>query len=394
MSFPQPYLLKTSTLVLLLMLVTLNLYGQTELIKLKENVFEFSPDSATILKPILEEVALSDVVFLGERDHGDGSSHDIKYQLIRQLHHKASLAAVVFEADFFALNHKAQERSLKERLVSLYPIWTECSQFNKIEKYIIDNQIGVYGSDPRLMSPYSKAHLIPYLEAILPDDARKGYLLSELKALQEKEYFIERTQVQKEDLLELLHTYQKSFEEGFNRQLLLTIEAFAQNSWQGLNPRKQIFYRDISMGENLFWLKSSWLKDAKTAFFGANVHIGNTQKVYDKKAKTTVKAAFDAHGVFKSYAIAIISYEGLSKRPTMNTSYVLSPYKGEGLEKSLAQSGLTFALVNLRDDTLIGKEFYTWALVNAKKEKAVWSNIYDSFIYTKTIQPCGNVNDR
>jgi hypothetical protein len=30
--------------------------------------------------------------------------------------------AVVFEADFFALNHRAQSRSLAERLRSLYPV--------------------------------------------------------------------------------------------------------------------------------------------------------------------------------------------------------------------------------------------------------------------------------
>lgn len=51
---------------------------------------------------------------------------------------------------------------------------------------------------------------------------------------------------------------------------------------------------------------------------------------------------------------------------------------------------LSFALINLRDHDIAGEEFYTWALLNKEKEKAVWANIYDSFIYTRNIQPCGN----
>lgn len=311
MNLKMALCLKPLGVLLFIMQLSLQGYGQEKYLEPGKNIFGFSPDSTNILNAIIDEVRASDVVFLGEMNHGDGSSHTIKYQLIRQLHQEADLEVIVFEADFFALNHDRQRRSIAERLESIYPVWTLCSQFRKIQQYIINEQIEVSGADPRLNSPYSKNHLVPYLESIIPADSNKIFFLKEIKALQEKEYFLERHYDEKEKFLFVLRDYQKKFSEGFNYQLLKAIEAFANNAWQGFNPKKEIFHRDQSMGENLFWLKSTFLKGKRSVFFGANAHIGNTQRIYEKKAITTAKAAFDAPDVFTSFAIAIIGLEGI-----------------------------------------------------------------------------------
>lgn len=183
--------------------------------------------------------------------------------------------------------------------------------------------------------------------------------------------------------------YQPLVPPGFDQQLVRTIEAFARNAWQGLHPKKQGYYRDQAMGENLFWLQSTWLRDNRIVFFGANVHIGNTQVLPAPAVHTTVKATFDTHHAVSTYAIAMIVYEGMAKKPTMPTAYTIPAYPGEGLEKSLQDTSLDFALVNLHTPDLVAKKFYVRGFVHGTKQKAVWSQVYDCFLYSKVVVPCG-----
>lgn len=100
--------------------------------QVQQNTFVLAPEQATLLMPVLTEVAAASVVFVGELDHGDGSAHPLKVKLLQQLQQLSRPVAVVYEADFFALNHRAQARPLAERLRSLYPVWTECAQFEQV----------------------------------------------------------------------------------------------------------------------------------------------------------------------------------------------------------------------------------------------------------------------
>lgn len=122
MNFKMAVCLKPLVMLLLIMKLSLPGFGQEKFLKPGKNIFEFSPDSANILNPIVDEIKMTDVIFLGEINHGDGSSHTIKYQIIRQMHQEADLEVIVFEADFFALNHDRQRRSIADRLESIYPV--------------------------------------------------------------------------------------------------------------------------------------------------------------------------------------------------------------------------------------------------------------------------------
>lgn len=373
----------------LFLLTSIEAQAQPGLVKLGHNTFPFAADQSTILTPVLAEVTAAQVLFVGELDHGDGSAHPLKLQLLKQLHQQHPNLAVVFEADFFALNHRAQSRTLKERLGGLYTVWTECAQFQPVEQYLLDHQVPVYGTDVQLVMPYSQQHLVPYLDSLLPAHPHKAPMLQVLKTLQEKQYGAQTPAEQKEQFLATLYTFQAQFKAGFDGQLLRTIEAFARHEWQGLLPKHPVYYRDQGMGENLFWLKSTLLPTTQVVFFGANSHIGNTRDGHEKTALTTVKAAFDAHQVYSSYALAMIAYRGVAKRPTMPNSFPIPPYPGQGLEQSLYELSLPFALVNLRAPDLRDKKFGVRGFEHDTKHKLPWSQVYDAFLYSQEVVPCG-----
>jgi erythromycin esterase-like protein len=365
--------------------------GQSGLVKVQQNTFAVTPQQATLLTPVLAEVAAASVVFVGELDHGDGSTHPLKVKLLQQLQQLGRPVAVVYEADFFALNHKAQARPLAERLRSLYPVWTECSQFEQVIQYLVAQNIVVYGTDPMLISEYSQQHLVSYLDSLLPAHAQKVDFLQDLKELQQKTYFIQSSPARRAQFLATLHAYQLVVSSGFDHQLLRTIEAFAQHAWQGLSPKNKVYYRDLAMGYNLFWLTTTALRDHTVVFFGANIHIGNTQVLPAPKDITTVKAAFDAHQGAPSYALAMIAYEGVAKRPTLPRPFPIPAYVGDGLEQNLYKLALPFALVNLRAPDLREKKFYVRGFDHSTKQQAVWSRVYDAFLYTQLVEPCGQI---
>ncbi|HEX8350455.1 MAG TPA: hypothetical protein VF598_10875, partial [Hymenobacter sp.] len=226
-------------LFLVLNLLSLGAFGQSGLIKVQQNTFGFAPSDTAILNPILTDITAAQVVFVGELDHGDGSSHPIKVQLIKQIQKESSLA-IAYEADFFALNHRAQSRTVEERLRSLYPVWTECKQFAQVMQYILEQKIQVYGTDPQLITSYSKQNLVPYLDSILPAHSQKTFFLEELKELQEKQYSVQANQQRKDQFLSTLHAYQALVKDGFDTQLLYSVEAFALYCWQGLTPKNKV----------------------------------------------------------------------------------------------------------------------------------------------------------
>lgn len=366
--------------------------GQPGLVQVQKNTFAVTPEQATLLTPVLTEVAAASVVFVGELDHGDGSAHPLKVKLLQQLQQLGRPVAVVYEADFFALNHRAQARPLAERLRSLYPVWTECAQFEQVIQCLLAQNIAVYGTDPMLISDYSQQQLVPYLDSLLPAHAQKADFLQDLKELQQKTYFTQSTPVRRAQFLATLHAYQLVVSTGFDQQLLHTIDAFAHQAWQGLAPKHKVYCRDQAMGDNLFWLTSTVLRDNRVVFFGANIHIGTTQVLPAPKATTTVRAAFDAHQGAPSYALAMIAYEGVSKRPTLSKSFPLPAYVGQGLEQSLYELALPAALVNLQAPDLRAKRFYVRGFDHSTKQQAVWSQVYDAFLYTQRVEPCGQVS--
>jgi erythromycin esterase-like protein len=366
--------------------------GQPGLVQVQQNTFAVTPDVPTLLTPVLAEVSAASVLFIGELDHGDGSAHPLKVKLLQQVQQLGHPVAVAYEADFFALNHQAQTRPLAERLRSLYPVWTECAQFEQVTQYLLAQNLAVYGTDPRLVSDYSKQHLVPYLDSLLPKHAQKAWLLQEVKELQEKEYFVQTTSTRQALFLATLHAYESQLSAGFDQQLLRTIAAFAQNAWQGLTPKRKVYYRDQAMGDNLFWLSSTALREKTVVFFGANRHIGNSQELPIPKTITTVKAAFDAHPGAHSYAVAMIAYEGIAKRPTLPNAFPIPAYLGPGLEQSLHDLHLPVALVNLRAPSLQERKFYVRGLDHSTKQLAVWSRIYDAFLYTQLVEPCGQAS--
>jgi erythromycin esterase-like protein len=242
-----------------------------------------------------------------------------------------------------------------------------------------------------LISEYSQQHLVSYLDSLLPAQAQKADFLQDLKELQQKTYFIQSSPARRAQFLTTLHAYKLVVSSGFDQQLLRTIEAFAQHAWQGLAPKRKFYYRDLAMGDNLFWLTTTALRNQTVVFFGANIHIGNTQVLPVPKDITTVKAAFDAHQGAPSYALAMIAYEGVAKRPTLPRPFPIPAYVGDGLEQSLYKLALPFALVNLRAPDLREKKFYVRGFDHAVKQQAVWSRVYDAFLYTQLVEPCGQI---
>lgn len=359
------------------------------------------------LKIIGEAIGESQIVFLGEQDHGDTRTIDTKIRLIKYLHEEHGFNVLAFESDFFALN----KCSTENRVENIYGVWRGCNQHSVLGEYINEtldskNPIQVTGFDCRHHSSYSKQNLVNDLDSIfhianIPfiKSKKYNYFQSSLEHILQNEYESKIDSSKQKLFYNWLDSIQTQIKlsqfdsKDFWIQELLNLEQMASNSFS-IYPNETVFsnIRDRQMAENLLWLTNTKFKNEKIIVWAASFHIAkDIMKIeeyktyvnnYENEDLVTMGDLFDKRFIGESYYLGFTSYEGTYRYGVLKT-----PSK-HSFESILYNEGYDYGFINFKNC----KSFKPFKMngTNHVPYKSDWSKNFDGVLYIREMNSCYN----
>jgi erythromycin esterase len=398
--------------IYLILLFAFNGYSQGVKKYIKENFIEITSinpkDNAFAdLKAIGEAIGESQIVFLGEQDHGDTRTIQAKMRLVKYLHEELGFSVLAFESDFYALNISPP----MNRFEHIHGIWRGCNEYDDLKHYLNNsldskNPIQVSGFDCRHHSNYSKQNLMKDFDSIIeganiPFGKSINYFKFK-KTLQHvllNEYDSEIDTSDQFLLYKYLDTIQVQFQiTDFNSkefwiQEMNNLKQMVKNSLN-YDINKSVFsnIRDSQMAENLLWLSNFRFKNQKIIVWAASFHIvkdimkiENYQKyvnTFENEELVTMGDIFNKSFSGKTYYLGFTSYEG-----TFRYGQLKKPTK-RSFESIAQAQGYDFGFINLKNVSTF-KPFVMNGTCHVPY-KSDWSKNFDGIFYIREMSSCYN----
>ena len=355
------------------------------------------------------------VVMLGEQDHGDAATFQIKSRLVKYLYNKLGFDVLVFESDFCGLtegwNLVNQGLLPFDQLIAenIFHVWTDCPQnralFEFAKKSLASERpLILAGIDPTRSFGYSRK-AIENIESDLnsydiPFVSTKSFgtqLLPVLKALVENPY---PTEVDKSSyplaILQLDTLLQGLKVRGKVNTITFMVLSNLQSSMT-LMLRNDYFgkmqIRDSMMAENLAWLSDVKFAEKKIVVWAASYHIAKCEGDKIRHRNMGSRFVSTANRERESYVIGFTSYEGDTKNWD-GTSYKFSSPEKESVEGWLFQKGYSAAFFDFksfrRRYAKVNDTFYM-AGIRHLQQLDNWPLFYDGIIYLKSMYPCSEM---
>jgi erythromycin esterase-like protein len=394
--------------------------GQNQVKKFVEqtavSISTIDPDSTNFsdLEVIGNAIGNSQIVMLGEQDHGDAPTFLAKTRLIKYLHEKKGFNVLAFESDFFGLNYGIENLSNEKNAIdtflkkNIFPIWTACNTCrNLFYNYIpsthkSSNPLRVTGFDNQMILDYSRKYLSLKLDSVLrnldlPITKQSDYVSIVLPAIDSLKLYWTNPG---DDYYRRCDEYLKEIKSEIGNKLnknnfwVMVIDNLIQENLEYSTKKdfkKSGNARDLQMANNLKWLVEYKYPFDKIIVWAANEHIAkyaDSSKTNPDDKMITMSSYFtrDSSLLEKSYIIGFTSYEGEAGRLGMKTFKIRKP-KPDGFENWINKS-FNYAFVDFKIYNGNSEEFYLKGLGHNTFFKKDWTKIFDGIFYIKEMYAC------
>lgn len=421
------------TYLLVFLLLIKQSFGQSSIkeyiLKNAKTITSIYPNDTnfTDLEILRKTIGTKRIVMLGELYHGDGTSVQAKTRLIKFLHERMGFNVLVFESDFFSLNDGWQLYedggiSLDSLIyLSIYPLWTKCSQFQWLTSYVnqskAEQKLVLSGMDFRGYTGYSIRYLYKAIDSFLRlenipfvknEKAYSDYcsLLKQAPALVEGRSKTDMNKLlnytnnilAQLQLLEIKDSFYIKVLQG-QVQLFKMAKYYKYDSSYILT-KKNYPLHDFQMAENLKWLVRSKYTNEKIIVWAHNTHIAKGTAINANGIDYNSMGDYftqDTSLLNQTYIIGFTSFSGKGRLILGNVSpeIVTKPDKNS-IENWMHTSGIAYNFVdfsNLNNSNIKSEPFYMKTYINTEK-KLDWCKYYDGVFFIDKMRPCESVNNK
>lgn len=354
------------------------------------------------------------ILLLGEMDHGDGSSFEIKTALIEYLHQQHGFSTLVFEAGFIDCN------LLSEKVIAgdsysdvfsdhIYYIWSKVSEIKNLLDYLdntaeTNNPLQLVGIDPQFSGDSYEKPFLTKIKSLLNESEINSDNFSklehELSLISEWMVYPEQEahKISENEILNIIDHYEAVLTnlhaESANSlwpQIFNNIRTLVKIKWQ---KRLGAFEsRDEQMFNNLkYWLNK--YPHEKVILWAANAHI--IRKDIDLVAQAKEKGILGLKKLGdhiheelsdQVYSIGFTAVKGHTLNYLNKKKNKISKRPKSSLERQFQDKGIILADLKLLENKLNLSEYESQLFYTNTNYKSKWSKHFDGIIIIDEMRP-------
>jgi len=361
----------------------------------------------------------AEIVMLGEIAHSDGSSLLAKSRLVKFLHTEMGFDVVVFESGLFDCNYSW--RLMKEKKTSadsafaqgVFQVWSKSEAVSQLVEYLglkanSDHPLELAGFDIQptgdLKPEYRRAMIYEQLKSIDRDldtaqfkqlnlifnDPKHIISIKEKKdSVSQNELYKELGQIKqlciKTDLTKKKNKIFLRYIQNLERFFYFTFNI----DYNNIRPEIANI-RDEEMAKNLIWLKKQLYSDKKIIVWGANSHlINNRELLFYKDKMVPMGQLVKDYFADKVHIIGLTCYSGELGSIAQNKIFPVPLASNKSIEYLIHSAGFEYAYFDSHDlaNSPIIDSIFVARFLGFTNQKAVWNNMFDSFIFIDKMMP-------
>lgn len=359
----------------------------------------------SFLKPILEN---KKIVLLGEMTHGDGTTFQLKTEVVKYLHEQLGYNVLALENGMYSFlswreKLNAEEAEFEDIFKSIPYQWSQSNEMKDLFSYLSENPNLIFtGFDSYDDYLYEDQFLVQI------DSLVGEYGIESYGGFIEDFRFLQKHRASKAPGKNRMEAF-----EGFLKQLSEALyQCDAQNcsfwmrvidglrtqsaAWWNLkdDKRKNAWVqnpRDSTMALNIRWLFNEEFKDEKIIVWAANFHVANNVSSAIERHKFFQNGGVKTTGEYLKgffgdacFSIGTISFKGTYAIPSEGIIQNINSKSKKTLEYYLSKSNNT-AFVNFVNNKDF-KPFVMSGVVPYLEQKENWGNVYDGVFFIKEMK--------